>query len=54
MKRKQCCNKFNKDFKSGPHQKKKKSKKNFVVRFFIVSLSLIMQLFEVMNFPLQF
>ena len=53
MKRKQCCNKFNKDFKSGPRQKKK-SKKNFVVRFFIVSLSLIMQLFEVMNFPLQF
>ena len=23
MKQKQCCNKFNEDFKNGPHQKKK-------------------------------
>ena len=27
IKQKQCCNKFNKDFKNGPHQKKKKLKK---------------------------
>ena len=24
IKQKQCCNKFSKDFKNGPHQKKKK------------------------------
>ena len=27
MKQKQYCKKFNKDFKNGPHQKKKKLKK---------------------------
>ena len=27
IKQKQYCNKFNKDFKNGPHQKKKKSLK---------------------------
>ena len=26
IKQKQCCNKFNKDFINGPHQKKKKKK----------------------------
>ena len=26
IEKKQCCNKFNKDFKNGPHQKKKKWK----------------------------
>ena len=26
-KQKQCCNKFNRDFKNGPHQKKKKKRK---------------------------
>ena len=26
LKKKQFCNKFNKDFKNGPHQKKKKKK----------------------------
>ena len=31
IKQKQCCNKLNRDFKNGPHQKKKKKnlKKNF-------------------------
>ena len=31
-KQKQCCNQFNKDFKNGPHQKKKKTlkKKHFL------------------------
>ena len=28
MKQKQYCNKVNKDFKNGPHQKKKSLKKN--------------------------
>ena len=27
IKQKQYCNKFNKDFKNGPHQKKKKKRK---------------------------
>ena len=27
IKQKQCCNKFNKDFKNGSHQKKKKKRK---------------------------
>ena len=27
VKQKQYCNKFNKDYKNGPHQKKKKTKK---------------------------
>ena len=27
IKQKEYCNKFNKDFKNGPHQKKKKKKK---------------------------
>ena len=26
IKHKQCCNRFNKDFKNGPHQNKKKKK----------------------------
>ena len=26
LKHKHCCNKFSKDFKNGPHQKKKKTK----------------------------
>ena len=30
IKQKQYCNKFNKDFKNGLHQKKKKIKKNLV------------------------
>ena len=28
IKQKQYCNKFNKDFKNGPHQKKKKEREN--------------------------
>ena len=27
VKQNQCCNKFNKDFKNGPHQKKKRNLK---------------------------
>ena len=29
VKQKQYCNKFNKDFRNGPHQKKVKIKKNY-------------------------
>ena len=37
IKQKQYCNKFNKDFKNGPHQKKKKNlKKNLKVFSFLI------------------
>ena len=32
MKWEQCCHKFNKDFKNGPHQKRKNLKKKKMVR----------------------
>ena len=31
IKQKQCCNKFNKDFKDGPHQKISKIKKRVTI-----------------------
>ena len=31
MKKKQCCNKFNKDFKNGPHRKSLKKKKRELI-----------------------
>ena len=40
IKQKQCCNKFNKDFKIGPHQKKKKSKNNPSISTFIIRYNL--------------
>ena len=33
VKQKQCCNKFNKDLKNGPHQKKKIFKKKNVSKY---------------------
>ena len=39
IKQKQCCSKFNKDFKNGPHPKKKNlKKKNLCVKIIILNL----------------
>ena len=31
IKQKQCCNKFNKDFKNGPREKRKKNLKKYIM-----------------------
>ena len=38
IKQKQCCSKFNKDFKNGPQPKKKKKQKTPCVRIIILNL----------------
>ena len=38
IKQKQCCSKFNKDFKNGPQPKKKKKKNTPCVRIIILNL----------------
>ena len=38
IKQKQCCSKFNKDFKNGPYPKKKSKKKHLCVRIIILYL----------------
>ena len=46
MKQKQYCNKFNKDFKNGPHPKKKKNvaMNTFAIRAFPIFFCLFIQI----------